>query len=80
MHTGNIFACQSRGMASSHPIKLRYYSNVRSDESSAKTLAGTEGTMLLATCSKSIIFLTLCSLWILVYLERGRFWSLIPNK
>lgn len=40
-HTGNIFACQLLGKASGHPIKLRYYGNIRSEESRENTLAGT---------------------------------------
>jgi len=45
-----------------------------------KAFDGTYGIKLLATWSKSIIFLTLLSLWILVYLERGKFWSLNPKS
>ena len=80
MHIGNIFVFQLLGMAWYHPIKLNYYQSVRSDGSRVKALAGTYGARLLATWSKSIIFLTLCNLWILVYLERGKFWSRRPKS
>ena len=79
-HIGNNVVCQLLGMASNHPIMLRYYEYVRSDESREKTLAGTDGHKFLATFNKSIILRTLWSLWILVSLDKGRFWSLIPNK
>lgn len=48
-HTGNTFVCQLLGKASSRPIMLYYYHEVRSEESREKTLAGTWGTKLLAT-------------------------------
>ncbi len=79
-HTGNIFVFRWLGRASNHPIRLGYYKGVRSVASSTMALDGTSGAIFLVTWRRSTIFLTDCSLWILVYLDSGKFWSRSPMR
>lgn len=79
-HTGNIFVFRWQGMASYHPIRLGYYKGVQSEESRVMAFTGISGAIFLATWRRSTIFLTDWSLWILVYLDRGKFWSLSPMR
>ena len=79
-HTGNIFVYRWQGRASYHPIRLGYYKGVQSEESRVMAFTGISGAIFLATWRRSTIFLTDWSLWILVYLDRGKFWSLSPMR